>query len=152
MNFARIPDWRCHALAVFGAVAASHCADDVLATARAPTTHLGWFIGGASPLLQGGTCILDKKSLPSSNICRILGAESDLSRSPHHTHTSTPNHLGQTQQLTLMLVEVMDKGIVVPGFATTRMFGRFAKAMLRAFSRRQHERGVPGSTLNFGLL
>ena len=31
VNFARVPDWCCHALATMAGLATSHCVDDVLA-------------------------------------------------------------------------------------------------------------------------
>ena len=53
VNFARVPDWGCHALAVLGAVPASHCVDDVLAADRASTIYSGWVLWRRLAALTG---------------------------------------------------------------------------------------------------
>ena len=57
VNFARVSDWCCHALATIAGMATSHCVDDVLAVDRKTTILSGWIVWRvlSSLLLLGHT-------------------------------------------------------------------------------------------------
>ena len=78
VNFARVPDWCCHALASIAGLATSHCVDDVLAVDRKTTIFSGWLLWRVLAACCGWVVPDEKSPLPSQ-VHRILGATSDLS-------------------------------------------------------------------------
>ena len=90
----------------------------------------------------------DAKSPLPSQVHRILGATSDLSQTPCGPPTLAISQ-DRVAQLTSMVKDVLKSGHLHPamagklwerlGFSCTQMFGRFGRAKLRSFSRRQHE-------------
>ena len=81
VNFARVPDWCCHALATMAGLATSHCVDDVLAVDRKTTILSGWLVWRVLAACCGWV-VSDAKSPLPSQVHRILGATSDLSQTP----------------------------------------------------------------------
>ena len=81
VNFARVPDWCCHALATMAGLATSHCVDDVLAVDRKTTIFSGWRVWRVLAACCGWV-VPDSKSPLPSQVHRILGATSDLSQTP----------------------------------------------------------------------
>ena len=89
-----------------------------------------------------------KSPLPS-RVHRILGATSDISQTPCGPPTLSIAQ-DRVEQLTSMIRDVLESGNMNPalagklwgrlGFSCSQMFGRFGRAKLRPFSRRQHER------------
>ena len=82
VNFARVPDWCCHALASIAGLAASHCVDDVLAVDRKTTIFSGWLVWRVLAACCGWVVPDEKSPLPSQ-VHRILGGTSDLSQTPY---------------------------------------------------------------------
>ena len=149
VNFARIPDWGCHMLAICGGLPASHCVDDVLVADRKSTINSGYQLWRHLADLAGWD-VPDRKSPLPSAISRVLGVCSDLSPTP----SSPPLIRLETDrcdQLTASLTEVAAKKTLSPSlagklygrlsFATCQAYGKFGRAQLRPFSRRQHEPG-----------
>ena len=147
VNFARVPDWCCHALATMAGLATSHCVDDVLAVDRKTTIFSGWLVWRVLAACCGWV-VPDAKSPFPSQVHRILGATSDLSQTPCGPPTLSISQ-DRVAQLTSMVKDVLVSGHLHPamagklwerlGFSCTQMFGRFGRAKLRRFSRRQHE-------------
>ena len=149
VNFARIPDWGCHMMASLGGIGCSHCVDDVLAIDLNETILEGWLVWRTLAACCGWD-VPDNKSPPPSRARRILGAFSDLQNTP-----SSPPHLeiepDRKLQLLSALRGVLEQQRLPPGlagqlwgklsFACTQIYGRFGRAKLRPFSRRQHEPG-----------
>ena len=81
VNFARVPDWCCHALASIAGLATSHCVDDVLAVERKTTIFSGWLVWRVLAACCGWV-VPDEESPFPSQVHRILGATSDLSQTP----------------------------------------------------------------------
>ena len=147
VNFARVPDWCCHALASIAGLATSHCVDDVLAVDRKTTIFSGWLVWRVLAACCGWVVPDEKSPLPSQ-VHRILGATSDLSQTPYGPPTLSIAQ-DRVAQLTSMISDVLESGSLNPAiagklwdrleFSCTQMFGRFGRAKLRPFSRRQHE-------------
>ena len=142
------PDFCCHSMACLGSLGASHCVDDILVADRASTIFSGFHLWRRFADLAGWD-VPDKKSPPPAVAGRILGAWCDLSQTPQAAPTLsiTPD---RAELLGQMLKEVMRKDVLMPSlagklwgklnFACTQLFGRFGRAKLRPFSRRQHDR------------
>ena len=81
LNFARVPDLCCHALATMAGLATSHCVDDVLALDRKTTIFSGWLVWRVLAACCGWV-VPDAKSPLPSQVHRILGATSDSSQTP----------------------------------------------------------------------
>ena len=147
VNFARVPDWCCHALATMAGLATSHCVGDVLAVDRKTTIFSRWLVWRVLAACCGWV-VPDSKSPLPSQVHRILGATSDLSLTPCFPPTLSISQ-DRVSQLTCMIKDVLESGHLHPamagklwghlGFSCTQMFGRFGRAKLRPFSRRQHE-------------
>ena len=145
VNFARVPDWCCHVLATMAGFATSHCVDDVLAVDRKTTIFSGWLVWRVLAACCGWV-VPDSKSPLPSQVHRILGATSDLSQTPSNTFNLTRQRVSQ---LTCMVKDILESSHLHPSmagkvwgrleFCCTQMFGRFGRAKLRPFSRRQHE-------------
>ena len=82
VNFARVPDWCCHALSSITGLATSQCVDDVLAVDRKTTIFSGWLVWRVSAACCGWVVPGEKSPLPSQ-VHRIVGATSDLSQTPY---------------------------------------------------------------------
>ena len=149
VNFARVPDWGCHTMAVLGALPMSHCVDDMLVADRASTIHSGFRLWRGLARLAGWD-IPDRKSPPPASSGRVLGVRSNLAATPAGCPVIevAPDRV---DQLLGMLDEIISSNRLSPGlagkvwgrlqFASTQAYGRVGRAMLRAFSRRQHETG-----------
>ena len=128
-------------------LATSHCVDDVLAVDRNTTVFSGWLVWRVLAACCGWV-VPDSKSPLPSQVHRILGATSDLSQTPCGPPTFSISQ-DRVSQLTCMIKDILESGHLNPamagkvwgrlGFGCARMFGRFAGAKLRPFSRRQHE-------------
>ena len=95
-----------------------------------------------------GWVVPDSKSPLPSQVHRILSATSDLSQTPCGPPTLSISQ-DRVSQLTCMVNDILESGHSHPamagkvwgrlGFSCTQMFGRFGRAKLCPFSRRQHE-------------
>ena len=121
--------------------------DDVLAVDRKTTIFSGWLVWRVLAACCGWVVPDEKSPLPSQ-VHRILGATSDLSQTPYGPPTLSIAQ-DRVEQLSSMIRDVLESGSLTPamagklwgrlGFSCTQMFGRFGRAKLRPFSRRQHE-------------
>ena len=149
VNFARIPDWCCHCVANLAGVPASHCVDDVLVVERTSVITEGWLVWRALAALAGWD-VPDRKSPLPGRSSRVLGARSDLSRTPAEPPTLSIE-ADRVDQLINALTEVKFRKSLGAGLAgklwgrlaysCTQLFGRYGRAKLRPFSRHQHEPG-----------
>ena len=147
VNFARIPDWCCFMLACLGAIASSHCVDDLLSVDRFSTIAEAWLLWRCFAILCGWD-VPDKKSPIPDQAHRVLGAMSDLSATPSGFPQITVT-VDRANQLRWILEDVWARqglscGLAGQiwgklGFAATQLFGRFGRAKLRPFNQRQHE-------------
>ena len=128
-------------------LATSHFVDDVLAVDRKTTIFSGWLVWRVLAACCGWF-VPDSKSPLPSQVHRILGATTDLSQTSCGPPTLSISQ-DRVSQLTCMVKDVLESGLLHPamagklwerlGFSCTQMFGRFGRAKLRRFSRRQHE-------------
>ena len=149
LNFSRYPDWCTWAVAVLFLVPMEQCVDDLLSVERA-TTMLSGFQAWRALALCCGWDVPDAKSPPPQSCLRTLGAITDLSlfpSGPIRLRSSEDRVKATLRNLNLIL----DSRRLSPAeagklyrrmqWASSTCFGRFGRAMLRAFSRRQHEPG-----------
>ena len=146
INFARYATWCGDILAVLAAIALAQCVDDLL-SAEPEATIASAFIMWRGFAEVCGWDVPDSKSPPPENIRRLLGAVSDLSWTPF-----SPPCLWiaeeRSEKIILTLRSMLEKGLPAAlagqvwgqlGFAQTSMMGRYGRAMLKAFKRRQYE-------------
>ena len=152
VNFARIPSWCIYALAFFFSAAYIHCVDDMLSIEREETAYSGYW-GWRHFAAFCGWDIPDKKSPPPLPTLRVLGAWCKLSPLPR-----SPAVLEilpeRAQQLRAEVLQVLRDGRLLPGyaarlvgklgFASTQLFGKYGRAKLRPFVRRQYESSMFG--------
>ena len=152
VNFARYPSWCCGAVAVLAAIAMDHCVDDLLCVEPLCTIDAAYrFWRGFADLC--GWDVPDAKSPPPSRLTRLLGAISDLRLTPMCAPCFRIAE-DRAEKISRILKMVAKCNKLTPalagniwgqlGFSQTAMCGRFGRAMLRAFKRRQYERGRYG--------
>ena len=147
LNFARVPDFCCYALASLLAVAADHCVDDILSIERAATSYSA-FAAWRTIAEAMGWDIPDSKSPPPAAVVRTLGADTDLSATPVSPPVIRIAPF-RAEHLDSLLAAVQEAGSLSAGlagqlygklvFAASQLYGRFGCAKLRPFVRRQHE-------------
>ena len=147
-QFSRFPAWVCFCLAVTLAVGAQHCVDDLILIEEIVGLLHGWTCWRILAMLLGWD-VPDSKSPLPSQLFTALGIQ--------QVHLYTPE-FPVTFQITAKRKAVLralleyflnskrigpsDAGSLASklGFATTSMFGRVGRALLRALYRRQHEK------------
>ena len=147
LDFCRYSDWVCSVLSCLFAVPADHCVDDVLVVEREATAFSGYSSWRKFAVLCGWD-IPDEKSPPPSVRFRTLGAITDLSEFPRgalYLRVAEDRVASIASELT----NVLAAGFLRPAlagklfgkltFMAAQYYGRLGKAMLRAFSRRQHD-------------
>ena len=123
------------------------CVDDLLFAERA-TTAMSAFVSWRWFAEAHGWDVPDEKSPPPKDVLRTLGATTDISEFP-----DKPMKIRAVQdrvdKATADLEEILSSKRLMPAqagklygrlqFASSCYYGRLGKALLRAFSRRQHE-------------
>ena len=149
LNFSRYPSWCTWAVAVLFLLPMEQCVDDLLSVERL-TTMLSGFHCWRSFAVACGWDVPDEKSPPPQRYLRTLGAMTDLRKFPNGPICleSVSERVERTMS---DLRGILSANRLTPGFAgklygrmqwaSATCFGRFGRAMLRAFSRRQHEPG-----------
>ena len=149
LNFTRIPDWCCHMMAFFFTMAMVHCVDDMLSTERLSTIHSGFCAWRMLADLCGWD-VPDEKSPPPSVHVRALGAMTDYTSLPTTIKVTEERELGLFNMLHTMkttrrlLSGVAGQFFGKAGFANSQRYGKYGRAKLRPFSRRQRECGRSG--------
>ena len=148
-NFCRIPDWCCFVTSRLLLLAFIHCIDDMINFERcseAQTAFNSWRVFADAC----GWLIPDDKSPPPSLWFRVLGAFVDLSDLPwSNAHIRVAED--RVQKMVDLFNDILSKGSLSPalsgqifgqlGFACSQFHGRWGRAKLRAFVRRQHDSG-----------
>ena len=125
------------------------CVDDLLSVERASTMLSGYYSWRSFAALCGWD-VPDEKSPPPQQFFRTLGAMTDLRAFPNGpiTLSSAKERVEATvKELQAILLSqrlppaVAGKIYGRMQWASATCFGRFGRALLRAFSRRQHEPG-----------
>ena len=149
LNFSRVPDWCCRALAFLFAIGAIHCVDDVLVFERSATVdsaYCCWRIFAA----LGGWDIPDAKSPPPAEFFRVLGAMVDLRQFPDKPMLlrAAVDRVAALMDLLNGILSSASLSSALAGkvygklmFMSSQFYGRLGRALLRPFSRRQHETG-----------
>ena len=149
LNFSRYPSWCTWAVSVLFLLPMEQCVDDLLSVERKVTMQSGYRVWRAFAEACGWD-VPDSKSPPPQQFLRTLGAMTDLRNYPGApiTLSSAVDRVVSTVQ---DLEGVLSSRRLQPAFAgklygrmqwaSAMTFGRFGRAMLRAFSRRQHEAG-----------
>ena len=147
LNFSRVPDWCCRVLAFLFAIGAIHCVDDVLVFERLATVDSAYSAWRGFALLCGWD-VPDAKSPPPADFFRVLGAMVDLRLYPEGPILLRAAH-DRVEALVEQLEDIRTSGRLPPAlagkiygklmFMSSQFFGRLGRALLRAFSRRQHE-------------
>ena len=147
LNFCRIPEFCCFMVAACFGLLADHCVDDLLAAERSAMAASGFMAWRALATLCGFD-VPDSKSPPPSDFLRTLGADTDLTQFPDGPMVIRPA-TDRVEALQATLSEMLDRRLLSPGeagklfgklgFASSQFFGRCGRALLRSFSRRQHE-------------
>ena len=149
LNFSRYPSWCTWAVSVLFLLPMEQCVDDLLSVERLTTMFSGYRSWRVFAAICGWD-IPDEKSPEPQQFLRTLGAMTDFRRFP-----LDPIVLSSTEERIKSTLNDLDSILVTrrltPAFAgklygrmqwaSAACFGRFGKAMLRAFSRRQHEPG-----------
>ena len=125
------------------------CVDDLLSVERATTMRSGYEAWRLFATLCGWD-VPDAKSPPPKDFLRTLGAMTDLREFPLGP-ISLRSAEDRVQSTLADLRGILETRRLPPAFAgklygrmqwaSATCFGRFGRAMLRAFSRRQHEQG-----------
>ena len=147
LNFTRYPDFCCRALGVLLAIACIHCVDDMLVVEILKTIMSAYSSWREFAVLCGWD-VPDAKSPPPSQVFRALGAMIDLSAFPWGPLRFCPAD-DRVKSLCMQLEEIRSTGKLSPAlagklygklmFLSSQYFGRLGRALLRSFSRRQHE-------------
>ena len=148
VNFARFATFCADLCAVLAAIPFVQCVDDMLCAEPLASIHSGYTFWRRFADLCGWD-VPDKKSPPPTQLQRVLGASSDLTFTP-----ISPPWLwmcdDRREKLSGILRSVLCHGLAAAlagqvwgqlSFAQTNMAGRFGRAMLRPFKRRQYEPG-----------
>ena len=148
LNFCRYPDWCCTVLSAIFAILTDHCVDDLLCAERAETA-MSAFLGWRNLARMCGWDVPDVKSPPPTTSFRALGAITDLTDFPGGPIRlrAAPDRI---DAISNDLKAILASGFLRPAFAgkmfgkmsfmASQFYGRLGKALLRAFSRRQHDK------------
>ena len=149
LNFTRYPDFCCRSIGALLAIASVHCVDDMLVVEILKTIESAYSAWREFAELCGWD-VPDSKSPPPSSIFRALGAMVDLSLFPNGPLRFCPAEDRITGLLST-LGDILTTETLPPAlagkiygklmFLSSQYFGRLGRALLRAFSRRQHEKG-----------
>ena len=152
LNFCRYPDWVCTVLSCLLAIPADHCVDDILSLERAISAYSGYSAWRAFARVCGWD-VPDEKSPPPAACFRTLGAITDLTDFPGGVLRLRVSP-ERVEAISSDLKGILLSGFLKPAFAgklfgkmsfmASQFYGRLGKALLRAFSRRQHDRGHVG--------
>ena len=147
LNFCRFPDFCCRALAALMAISAVHCVDDVIVIEVMELITSAFECWRKFAELCGWD-VPDEKSPPPSQCFRALGAILDFSGYPKGPMLIRPAS-DRLESLMILLGQVLAEQKLSPAlagklygklmFMSSQYFGRLGRALLRAFSRRQHE-------------
>ena len=147
LNFTRYADFCCRSLAALSAIPATHCVDGVIVL-EIMRTVMNAFISWRAFANLCGWDVPDGKSPPPSQVFRALGAIFDLSGFPWSPLVLRPAE-DRVEGLIDALSRVQAQQRPSPSLAgklygklmlmSSQYFGRLGRALLRAFSRRQHE-------------
>ena len=147
LNFTRFPDFCCRAIAALMAIPAVHCIDDVI------VIEVLELIGSAFSCWREfaefcGWEVPDEKSPPPAQVFRALGAILDFRCYPKSPMLIRPAS-DRMDSLKALLGQVLEERRLAPAlagklygklmFMSSQYFARLGRALLRAFSRRQHE-------------
>ena len=154
LNFTRIPDWCCRVLAALFAIPAIHCVDDVIVIELLKRIGSGYKCWRSLAEMCGWD-VPDKKSPPPSQFFRALGAMIDFRAYPGGPIRICPAE-DRIEDLYAVLEAILWNRRLSPGsagklygklmFLSSQYFGRLGRALLRAYSRRQHQ--LSKTTLN----
>ena len=148
LNFSRFPAWCVYALGMAFGLLADHCVDDILFVEQM-RTGMSAFTSWRRFAVCCGWDIPDKKSPPPSQRFRTLGAITNLAGFPSGPILLEPaadrvakileelQDIFRNQRLTPALAGKLFGKMM---FASSQYFMKYGRCMLRAFSRRQHER------------
>ena len=149
LNFSRYPAWCTWSVAVLFLLPMEQCVDDLLSVERC-TTMLSGYHAWRSFAAVCGWDVPDEKSPPPQRYLRTLGAMTDLLDFPHGP-IKLESAIERVQTTLSDLQGILNDRRLTPGFAgklygrmqwaSATCFGRFGRAMLRAFNRCQHEPG-----------
>ena len=147
LNFTRYADFCCRVLAGLFAIPAVHCVDDIIVFELLKSVMSAFECWRCFADLCGWD-VPDAKSPPPSQSFRGLGAIIDLSQYPAGPLLFRPAE-DRINDLILTLQKVSEEHKLSPAlagklygklmFMSSQYFGRLGRALLRAFSRRQHE-------------
>ena len=147
LNFSRFPDWCCRVLSFLFAIGAIHCVDDVLVLERACTVDSAYQCWRIFAALCGWD-VPDAKSPPPSDFFRVLGAMTDFRQYPDGPMLLRAAS-DRVESILEMLTEIRDCNRLSSAlagkiygklmFMSSQYYGRLGRALIRAFSRRQHE-------------
>ena len=147
LNFTRYADFCVRALAALFAIPAIHCVDDVIVLEILKTIYSAFASWRGFAELCGWD-VPDTKSPPPSQCFRALGALLDLSAFPTGPMLIKPVE-DRMEGIIEALLKVSHAKRLSPSlagklygklmFMSSQYFGRLGRALLRAFSRRQHE-------------
>ena len=149
LNFSRYPAWCTWAVSILYLLPMEQCVDDLLSVERV-TTMLSGYHCWRSFADACGWDVPDEKSPKPQQYLRTLGAMTDLRTFPYGP-ISLESVSERVETTMKDLRGILESNRLSPGFsgklygrmqwASATVFGRFGRAMLRAFSRRQHEPG-----------
>ena len=144
LNFSRYPSWCTWLVAILFLLPMEQCVDDLLSVERATTMSSGFHCWRAFPSACGWN-VPDEKSPPPQRILRTLGAMTDFRVFPGGP-IKLSSAIERVELTVADLEEILRKRRLTPGFAgklygsmqwaSSIIFGRSGRAMLRAFSRR----------------
>ena len=149
LNFSKSPAWCTWAVSVLFLLPMEQCVDDLLSVERLSTMMSG-FISWRAFAAACGWDVPDAKSPPPQQFLRTLGAMTDFRKFPKGA-IQLLSSVERVDTTVSDLRRVLESGRLQPASvgklygrmqgASATCFGRFGRAMLRSFSRRQHEPG-----------
>ena len=147
LNFCRIPDWCCFVGGALFRTAFVHCIDDLIffeRSSEAPTAYHCW----RSLADAYGWNIPDDKSPPPTRLFGALGAMIDLRALPSGAAVISIAK-DRVDKMTTIFNSILESRTLGPalagqifgqlGFACSQFHGRWGRAKLHPFVRRQHE-------------
>ena len=147
LNFTRFPDFCCRVIAMLLAIPAVHCVDDVIVVEILELISSSYYCWRSFARMCGWD-VPDAKSPPPSQWFRALGAILDFTGFPSYPMYIRPAQ-DRLESLKVLLGQVLIERRLSPSlagklygklmFMSSQYFGRLGRALLRAFSRRQHE-------------
>ena len=148
LNFARFPAWMCEALAVFFAVAVSHCVDDMIGVDPDDVVMSGWRAWRRLAKRCGWEVSDAKSPLPSQRFM-VIGVTLCLTNLPVENAFLSVSEK-RLVMLDMLLARIVAKGMLSSGeaaslcgklgFALCAVFGRVGRAKLRPIIKRCGER------------